>query len=230
VPWAYEYSGEATIQLSNVFVDARVYYRTLSDLTIFAPRLLPGQVPPANNTGFQSGIGTVGGFELAAQNRRGRNSIWAGVTVNKTQYTFFGLEPSPFPASFDQRVQGRVTDNFVVWKGISVTGVMTAATGAPYTNASAGQPVWFANGDVAYQPEYDTTNGSRLPTYHRLDISAQIDHRFGSALFTAGATMFNVYDQANISYYDYELVGASLITQPQTFMRRAVNAFVRVRF
>lgn len=230
VPWAYEYSGEATIQLSEVFVDARVYYRTLSDLTIFAPRLLPGQVPPANNTGFQSGIGTVGGFELAAQNRHGRNSIWAGVTYNKTQYTFFGLEPSPFPASFDQRVQGRVTDNFVVWKGISVTGVMTAATGAPYTNASAGQPVWFANGDVAYQPEYDTTNGARMPAYQRLDISAQIDHRFGAAAFTAGATVFNVYDQANISYYDYELVGASLITQPQTYMRRGVNAFVRVRF
>jgi hypothetical protein len=230
VPWAYEYSGEMTVQLANVFVDARGYYRRLTDLTMFTPRLLPGQVPPPNNTGFQTGTGTVGGFELAAQNRHGRNSIWAGLTINKTQYEFFGLEPSPFPASFDQRFQMRATDNYSLWKGISVTAVMTAATGAPYTNAAAGEPVWFPNGVVSYQPEYDTTNGARLPTYHRLDISGQIEHRVGSAVFTAGATVFNVYDQANISYYDYELVGASLVTTPQTFMRRAVNAFVRVRF
>jgi hypothetical protein len=39
-----------------------------------------------------------------------------------------------------------------------------------------------------------------------------------------------VYDAKNISYYDYEVAGPTLITTETYLMRRAVNAFVRVRF
>jgi hypothetical protein len=107
---------------------------------------------------------------------------------------------------------------------------MVAGTGAPYTQATAAEPVWFPNGDVAYQPMFDAKNGARLPAYQRLDVSGQYELRFGAATATAGVTVFNVYDAKNIAYYDYEVAGATLFTTETYLMRRAVNGFVRVRF
>ena len=43
-------------------------------------------------------------------------------------------------------------------------------------------------------------------------------------------TVFNVYDRKNIAYYDYEVAGSTLVTTETYLMRRAVNAFFRVRF
>ena len=43
-------------------------------------------------------------------------------------------------------------------------------------------------------------------------------------------TVFNVYDAKNISFYDVESAGPVLLTTPNTLMRRAGNAFVRIRF
>ena len=105
-----------------------------------------------------------------------------------------------------------------------------AGNGAPYTPATTAEPVWFPNGDVSYQPQFGPKNSATLPAYQRLDLSGQIEHCLGAAIVTAGATVFNVYDHPNVSYYDFEVVGPSLVTSPTTLMRRAVNAFVRVRF
>ena len=230
VPRADQFSVDATFQMAGVLLDMRGYYRMLTDLTMFAPRVLPGAPPPPGNSGFYAGTGTAAGFELLVQHRRQRNNLWAAYTFGHALDKFPALETGSFPPSFDRRNQFRFTDAFSLWKGISVTGVMVAGTGAPYTSATTAEPVWFANGDVAYQPLFGPKNASTLPAYQRLDLSGQIEHRLGAVVVTAGATVFNVYDHPNVSYYDFEVVGPSLVTSPTTLMRRAVNAFLRVRF
>jgi hypothetical protein len=213
-----------------VLVDARFYYRWLDDLSLFAPRLLPGAALPVATSGLYVGTGTSTGFGLLVQHRLDRNSIWAGYTVSRAEYSFPGIEASSFLASFDRRQQVRLADSFKVWRGLSATAVMAAGTGAPYTSATATEPVWFPNGDVAYQPLFDAKNSARLPAYQRLDVSGQYELHLGPAAASAGVTVFNVYDAKNIAYYDYEAAGASLVTTETYLMRRAVNAFVRVRF
>jgi hypothetical protein len=230
VPRSREASGEGTFERAGVLVDARFYYRWLDDLSLFAPRLLPGAALPVGATGLYVGTGTSTGFGLLVQHRLDRNSIWAGYTVSRVEYSFPGIEASSFLASFDRRQQVRLADSFKVWRGLSATAVMAAGTGAPYTSATVAEPVWFPTGDVAYQPKFDAKNSARLPAYQRLDVSGQYELHLGPAAASAGVTVFNVYDAKNIAYYDYEAAGASLVTTETYLMRRAVNAFVRVRF
>jgi hypothetical protein len=230
VPRAREASGEGTFERAGALVDARFYYRWLDSLSIFAPRLLPGTAPESATSGLYVGTGTSTGFQVLVQHRLNRNSIWGGYTFSRAEYSFPALEAASFLASFDRRQQVRLADSFKVWRGLSATGVMVAGTGAPYTQATAAEPVWFPNGDVAYQPLFEAKNAARLPAYQRLDVSGQYELRLGPAAATAGVTVFNVYDAKNIAYYDYEVAGATLVTTETYLMRRAVNGFVRVRF
>lgn len=230
VPRADQFSIEGTFEKAGLLVDMRGYYRMLTDISIFAPRTLPGAPPPPASSAFYTGTGSAAGFEFLVQHRRDRNNLWMSYTLSHALDKFPALESGSFPASFDRRNQFRFTDMFSVWKGISVVGVMVAGNGTPYTSAAVAEPVWFPNGDLAYQPQFGVKNAAVLPGYSRLDLTGQIERRLGAAIVTAGATVFNVYDRQNISYYDYEVIGPSLATSPQILMRRAVNAFVRVRF
>jgi hypothetical protein len=230
IPRSREASAEATFERTGILIDARLYYRWLDSLSLFAPRLLPGAAPASPTSGLYVGTGTAAGFEFLVQQTKNRNSIWAGLTLGRIEYSFPGLEPSTFLAPFDRRAQGRVADSFRVWRGLSATAVMFAGTGAPYTVATVSEPVWFPNGDVAYQPRFEAKNAGLLPKYDHLDVSGQYDLHFGSATASAGVTVFNVYDAKNIAYYDYEAAGPTLTTTETYLMRRAVNAFVRVRF
>jgi len=225
-----EVSGEATVDMPGLLFDARLYYRALDDLTLFAPRRLPGATPAPGDATFHVGTGTSVGFELLAQYRRDRNSLWASYAASRADYSFPTLEAAKFPASFDRRHQIKAADAVNLWKGLSVTAVMVAASGAPYTPASTAEPVWFPNGDVAYQPQFDAKNSARFPLYQRLDLSGQIERHLGPATAAAGLSVFNVYDAKNIAYYDYEVTGPTLTTTETYLMRRAFNAFVRVRF
>jgi hypothetical protein len=230
IPRSREASGEATYERTGVLFDARLYYRWLDNLSLFAPRLLPGAAPESPTSGLYVGTGSSAGLQLLVQQHKDRNSIWVAYTVSRVQYSFPGLESSTFLASFDRRNQIKATDSFKIWRGLSATAVMVAGTGAPYTVATASEPVWFPNGDVAYQPRFDPKNADRLPAYQRLDVAGQYDLHIGPATASAGVTVFNVYDAKNIAYYDYEVAGPTLITTETYLMRRAVNAFVRVRF
>lgn len=225
-----EVSGDGIFQMPGLLFDARLYYRSLTDLTLFAPRLLPGEAPPAGASMLYTGTGTSYGVEFMVQYRHGRNDLWTSYIGSKTEDTFPGLEASRFPASFDRRHQVKAADAFRVWKGLSVTAVMLAASGAPFTSASTAEAVWFPNGDVAYQPNFQAKNSARLPIYHRLDLSGQYDAHIGPATASAGVAVFNVYDRANVAYEDFEVAGPSLLTTDTFLMRRAFNAFLRVRF
>ena len=230
LPRSQEISVDGIFQVPGVLFDAKVYYRWLNDLTMFAPRLLPGQVPPPASSMLYDGYGTSLGVEFMVQYRHNRNSLWVSYTGGKTEYTFPSLEASSFPASFDRRNQLKAADAVKVWKGLSVSAVMLFGTGAPYTPATTAEPVWFANGDVAYQPAFQAKNSARMPAYSRLDLSGQYDLHIGPAITSAGVAVFNVYDANNVWYPDFEVAGLSLVQTNTYLMRRAFNAFVRVRF
>jgi hypothetical protein len=230
IPRSREASGEATYERTGVLVDAKLYYRWLDSLSLFAPRLLPGEAPATPTSGLYVGTGTSTGLQFLVQQNKERNSIWVSYTISRAEYSFPGLESSTFLASFDRRQQLKAADSFRVWRGLSATAVMMAGTGAPYTQASTAEPVWFPNGAVAYQPRFGAKNANQLPAYHHLDVSGQYDLHIGPATASAGVTVFNVYDRKNIAYYDYEVAGSTLVTTETYLMRRAVNAFFRVRF
>jgi hypothetical protein len=232
VPIARAQEGAAgiSVQLPQLLFDGRLYYRTLDGLTMFAPRLLPGEPLTAATAALYTGSGTASGLELVVQHRVGRNGLWASYAVSRVEYTYPTLEAATFPASFDRLHQLKVSDTARLRGSWTVTGVWLAASGLPYTPATSVEEVWFATGELAVQPEFGAKNSARRPIYHQLDLSTQIARRFGPVTSAVGMTVFNVYDRHNVLSSDYEAASMTAISSDTLLMRRAASVFFKVGF
>jgi ferric enterobactin receptor len=109
-----------------------------------------------------------------------------------------------------------------------VSGSWVLATGRPYTAAEGTGEVWFPSGLTLTQVIFGTKNSSRVPSYHRLDLSTEREFRFGGFKSTVGVTVFNVYDRDNVRVRVYESTGST--ANDLTYMGRVVNGFVRFGF
>ena len=75
---------------------------------------------------------------------------------------------------------------------------------------------------------YGAKNSSRLPPYHRLDLSLEGNFRMLGLQTTIGVTGFNIYDRQNVWYRTYQTFGGAGTINDVTLMGRAINAFMRV--
>ena len=90
--------------------------------------------------------------------------------------------------------------------------------------------MWFPSGETLYRVAFGDRNSSRLPTYHRLDVSGQRDFNLGVLKTTVGATLFNAYDHQNVAYTEYQVANEAVVHHDVLLMRRAVNVFLRFTF
>jgi hypothetical protein len=223
-------TGGVTYELPGVLLDAHAYYRQLDDLSMFAPRLLPGTVLTTPAKAFYVGTGTALGVELLVQYRQPRNTLWASYAGGRVEYTFPALVAGTFPASFDRQHQVKLADSMRIYGPLTVSTVFLAGSGLPFTPSTGSQQVWFQTGPGPYAPAFGAKNAARLPAYHQLDLSAQLSRHIGAATAAVGVTVFNVYDRQNVASYDYESAGPTLITSQTLLMRRAGDIFFRVGF
>jgi len=210
--------------------DAQFYYRALDDLTIFAPRLLPGVAAADDPALFHSGSGSARGLELAVQQKARANSFWTSYRLGRVELDYPTLEAGTFPASYDQLHELKVADTVRAFRGWSLGGSWVVASGRPQTPATGVEPVWFPSGDSIYHVTFGSKNSTRLPAYHRLDLSSQVAFRAHAVSTTVGATVFNVYNKRNILFRDYETLGSTLMVTDVPLMRRALNVWMSVGF
>jgi hypothetical protein len=220
----------ATVEMPGLLFDGYAYYRQLNDLSMFAPRLLPGTALAVPDKAFYTGSGTAYGLELLVQYAQQRNTIWASYAGGRVEYRFPTLLPGSFPASFGRQQQIKLTDSARVVGPLTVSAVFLAASGLPFTASYGVQQVWYPNGALAYAPGLGGKNADRLPVYHQLDVSSQVARHFGAATATLGVTVFNVYDRTNIAWHDYEAAATTPIDSQTNLMRRAADIFFRVGF
>src|SRR5262249_40129695 len=112
----------------------------------------------------------------------------------------------------------------------SVSGAFVVGSGRPYTQANGVETVWFPTGNVVSQVTFGDKNGSRLPAYHRLDVSTERTFTLGRIATSLGATVFNIYNQDSPISIEYDSVAGALNAQNVLQMGRAFNAFMRVKF
>jgi hypothetical protein len=227
---AQQVVGGGSVDVRGVLFDVEAYYKTLDDLTIFAPRLYTGVAPKEGSTLLYRGSGTAQGVEALLQQKVSRNTLWVSYTLSRVEYTFPTLETGTFPASYDRTNELKVANTVELGARWSLSGAFVAGTGRPFTPASGVERVWFPSGATVYNVTFDSKNSARLPAYHRLDLSTERDFLLGGVKSSVGATVFNVYGRKNILLYEYETAGQSLTGHEVTRMGRAVSAFVRVGF
>jgi ferric enterobactin receptor len=230
VPRADQVVAGGSIDAGGLLFDVEGYYKTLDDLTMFAPRLAPGVAPEVGASYFYLGSGKAKGLEGIIQKEARANALWVSYTLSKAEYSYPALEAEPFLASYDQTHEFKVIDTLRLGRWPSLSGAWVIGSGRPYTPAKAAETVWFPSGATVSEITFDSKNSARLPPYHRLDLSTQRDFKILAVKASLGATVFNVYNRKNISSYEYEYAGSSYSANEVTMMGRAVNAFVRVGF
>ena len=213
-----------------LLVDVELFYKSLEDLTTFAPRLRPGE--DAGNAGqrFYQGTGKARGLELLVQKKAGRHTGWLAYTLSKTEETYPTLEALTYPSSQDQRHELKLVDaaRFGHW---TASGTWIFATGKPYTAAASVSTVTLGDGARTFGfVEFGAKNGARLPAYHRLDLAVSYEREVGPARANLGVTVFNVYDRQNVWYKEFQAFDSQLVENDVHLMGRAINAFVGLRF
>jgi hypothetical protein len=227
---ATHYVGGLTYEKEALLIDAEVFYKSLADLTTFAPRLRPGDNTGEAGQAFYQGSGTVRGLELLIQKKVGRHSGWISYTLSKAEETFATLEAEAYPSSQDQRHELKLVDT-AKFGGWTASGTWILATGKPYTASTGVSTIAIGDGTrtVGF-PDFGPKNGARLPAYHRLDLAVNREWRLWSARGTVGVTVFNVYDRQNVWYKQFQGFSSQLVETDVHLMGRAFNVSMGLRF
>jgi hypothetical protein len=228
MPRVEQWSGGARYQATGIVLDASMFYKRFDDLSMLASARTPVYVEPAAPI-LHTGTGRAAGVNLSLQSQIRSNDIWVSYSGGRTVQTFPTLGAGTFVPSFDRTHEFKVADTWRVLGPWSVGATWVAATGLPTTTVTR-KLVWVDAEEEVYRTEFGDKNTTRLPAYHRLDVSSDVKVKFGGAALTLGATVFNAYDHANVRYRMWEIAGASATSDDRLFVGRAYNVFARVAF
>ena len=116
------------------------------------------------------GLGRSYGLELYVKKNEGKFTGWVSYTLSKSERQVKGINQDKwYPNKYDRRHNLSVVGIYEIAKRWSLSGTFTLGSGTPYTFAPDKFTVQGIQ--VPYNPG-DPRNNYRLPTYHRMDLSA----------------------------------------------------------
>jgi hypothetical protein len=144
-----------------------LYYKGMRNLIEYQNGALPSDnvtTNPDNLLVF--GKGRSYGSEFFIRKIVGRATGWIGYTISRTERFFPDLQDTWFPARYDRTHDLSIAFNYKINDKWTAGAVFVYATGNTMTLPVA----WYLhNGRVVY--EYGARNTTRMPPYHRLDLS-----------------------------------------------------------
>ena len=184
------------VEATNLELSVEAYYKNLQnqiDYTDHSSLLLNRYVEQE----LRTGKGRAYGFEFLAKRRIGRLTGWLSYTLSKSERKVEGINNGDFyPHNADQTHNLNFTGIFHFNNRVRLSSSFTYATGRPVT-----LPVESYTYDGRFVPVYEDRNSGRLPNYHRLDLSLEIDRRKKkqdakwSSSWSFG--LYNVYNRHN---------------------------------
>lgn len=207
--------GAKTIPFPDYGLDVEFYYRSMNDLFELDPFIPDVGGLPYQDV-FRFGEGYAYGAEVFFEKRAGRFTGFLGYTLAFTWRKFpgFNAEISNreqtarfYPPKYDRRHDINAVGNYQLNDRWKFTASFNFATGQSYTKV-LGRYVQY---DLPWTNEdrnaftVGKVNASRLPNYHRLDISFSRTGRF----FDLGDSelqlqLINVYSRRNTWFYNFD--------------------------
>lgn len=156
------------------------------------------------------------GLELLLRKNEGRLNGWVAYTLSRSEQQTPGRTPNEtginngnwYRSAYDKTHNLALTGNYKLDKRWTL--------GAAFTLQS-GQPVTFPTGKYVFEgitvPSYNSRNEDRLPTYHRLDVSATLTPKKYENKRFKGEWVFGIYNlysrnnAASISFRQNEDTG-----------------------
>src|SRR5690606_18022615 len=186
----------------HAFID--VFYKKMDGLTEFSGGLmnLIDNMRIEDNLNF--GKGEAWGAEFFVKKNQGRLGGWAAYTLAFSNRIFPNINNgNKFPFKYDRRHDFSINGHYKLNKLWNISASFTFASGNAYT-----KPVsrYMIAGNVIN--EYGPFNGSRMPSYHRLDIAAGRKLKSYRKFDTEfSISVYNVYNRQNPMYMFYMAEG-----------------------
>jgi ferric enterobactin receptor len=236
---ANHYIGGASYETRNYLFDLEAYRKDLKGLTEFG--MFRGFGPPPDSDtsppekldfsrAFFTGSGVAKGVEFLAQKKFGADTGWFTYTFGRVMHDFPGLYSYPYPASHDSTHEIKIVNSYSINR-LTISGNWIFATGKPITEPTGSEEITTPNGRTFYIPVFGAKNGSRLPDYHRLDVSAYVDfHKEGDNRAQAGVSVFNTYNRHNVWRRQYQYVDGEKLSTDVNYLGLTFSAFLNFNF
>jgi len=211
------------------------YYKNLNNLFEFSQRIQRNPRDFANNqnnfiTDFLTGYGYSTGIEFLVQKKFGNFNGWLSYTLSKVEYEFPAIDDGkPFPADQDRTHEIKIVGTYDIgsWN-FSANWIF--ATGQPYTSPESQYFITLLNGETVSYIHVSDKNVSRLSDYHRLDVSAAYKFKNKSLSGEFGLSVFNLYNQKNVWYKQYDLDVTPITITDVTMLGITPTVFFKINF
>lgn len=168
---------------------AEVYYKEMQDVTDFADNanlLLNENVAVE----YRQGTGTSYGLELFLQKTKGPLTGFMSYTLSKTELSVPGVNQNrPYLANYDRRHVFNTSMSYTLNQYWSLGANFTYTTGRPFT-----LPVGRYEFDGYNVDVYSGRNTYKLPDFHRLDLSVNLEPKKNEGRKWKSRWSFSVYN------------------------------------
>ncbi len=217
-----QYIVGITREVGQWVFDIEGYYKTMTGLSEFSMRFRRDNTFDKNEL-FFTGAGVAKGIEFLIQKKQGDYTGWVTYTLGKVRNTFPGLNNGEeFPALQDQLHEFKMVHCYAIGKwNLSATFIF--GSGKPFTEPEGQYSIRLLDGRTFSYIGVGAKNGSRLPPYHRMDVSANYGFQLGKAKAVLGLSIFNLYNHTNIWYKQYDFGQDPVLITNVTYMGLTPN-------
>jgi hypothetical protein len=195
VAWQYSAGYFRNFLGNKLETSVEVYYKNMENQLQYKDGYTPNSLQDPELS-YVFGNGTAYGAEFFINKTQGDFTGWIGYTLAWTYQKFPLLNNGEeFPLKYDRRHDISAIGTYTFSKKWTVSGVFVFGSGNAIT-----LPTSFYFIDNNLVQSFSKVNGFRLPSYHRLDLSATLtpknkkQHRWqGSWTFS----VYNVYNRKN---------------------------------
>jgi len=216
-------------ETDDILLEVEGYDKDLEGLVEFSRRA--GRRLPADYLGsFFFGEGSARGVEFLAQKKRGPVSGWISYTLGQVRQRFPNLnDGETFAADHDRRHE-------VKWVGSCERGpwrygaTWVYASGGAYTAPESYYAIDLIDGNSLSFVHVGERNASRLPAYHRMDVSVSRAFEAEEFDWRAGVSIFNLYGRSNIQGLEYDFEVTPAVATDVALLGFTPTIFVKAQF
>lgn len=211
----------------NYLFEVEGYYKELENLVEFSRRFKDNA---DYNNYFFFGEGTAKGLEFLAQKKRGKMTGWVSYTLGQVINTFPNLnDGEPFYANHDRNHELKLVGSYKLGKDWTLSSTYMLASGNPYTAPMNQYSLTMLNDQSLGYIHVGEKNGFRLPEYNRLDVSISRKWESDYGVLEGGISLYNMLNNKNISYRDYDLDVTPIIASDVTMLGFTPTIFVNFK-
>lgn len=219
----------ASYEIGNWLFDVEGYHKNLSGLSEFSLRFRRGPEIEADEL-FFTGDGVAKGVEFLVQKKQGKYTGWASYTLGSIRNTFEAFnEGQEFPALHDQLHEFKMVHSYEIgdW---NFSSTFVYGSGKPFSEPEGQYSIELLDGRTFNYIGIGAKNGSRLPAYHRLDLSANRKFKIGKLDANMGVSLFNLYGRQNVWFIEYDFTQEPVLVSEVTYLGFTPNFSFSINF